>query len=157
MSLHRLTLLAVLLFALGGVLHIFSSDSPRAFWGDGMRRHEGEGSPGRERGEWSYWYRTGQLRERGTYRSFHRVGTWTQWHPNGQIASVGVRVWNEETFASERHGSWTTWHENGDIASQGSYRNGSRAGQWAYWRAEGDRATVDEARSGLYEADRRVD
>ena len=157
MTLRRLTLVAVLVMALAGVLRALQGGPPRGYWGDGVRRWEGEGRPGREKGEWSYWYENGQLRERGRYSAFHRVGEWSQWHANGQRASVGERVWSEEQNASVRHGAWTTWHENGDKASEGVYQFGARTGPWSYWRVVGDRAVLDEARSGRYEADRKVE
>lgn len=157
MTLRRLTLLALAVLALGGVLHALQGGPPRAYWPDGIRRHEGAGRPGRERGVWSYWYRNGQLRERGRYVAFHRAGVWTQWYLNGQIANRGERVRDPEQRASVRHGEWTEWHENGDLASRGVYDRGRRTGHWSFWRVEGDRAVPDEARSGRYEAGRRVE
>ncbi len=157
MTLRRLTLLAFAVLAAGVVLHSFGKTPPRGFWPGGVRRFEGEGRPGYERGLWSYWYRNGQLRERGHYSLFHRVGVWRQWHANGQRASVGERVWSEEAHASLRHGPWATWHENGDLRSQGSYQYGKRVGEWKYWRIEGERTVLDTERSGRYEDDQKVD
>ena len=77
--------------------------------------------------------------------------------PSPSPSSVGERVWSEEQNASVRHGAWTTWHENGDKASEGVYQFGARTGPWSYWRVVGDRAVLDEARSGRYEADRKVE
>ena len=85
------------------------------------------------------------------------MGVWEQWHSNGQRATVGERAWSPEANASVRQGPWTTWHENGDPASEGSYDQGARAGLWSFWRVAGDRTEIDEARSGHYEAGRKVE
>ncbi|MDA1264204.1 MAG: hypothetical protein O2816_03900 [Planctomycetota bacterium] len=157
MTLRLLTLLAIAVVVLGALLTYLRGGPPKAYWPTGTRRHMGEGEVGRERGEWSYWYRSGQLRESGSFKGFHRSGTWTQWYPSGQKASTGERAWSESAKKSVRHGEWTTWFPNGDLASRGSYKAGKRVGVWEFWRLDAEQAVPDPERGGTYEGDLRVE
>lgn len=157
MTLTRLFLLAVLVAALGGVLHAKRGDSGRGYYPSGIRRWQGEGKPGKERGEWSWWYGDGRLREQGEFREFHRVGLWTQWYVNGQIANRGERVWVEEQNASPRHGPWVAWHPSGEKMWEGTFDRGARVGEWSFWKLRDGAAVLDEAKTGRYEAGERVE
>lgn len=157
MTLRRMTLLAFAVLAIGGALNLMRGGPPRAWWPDGIRRQEGRGHDGRERGPWSFWYPDGQLREQGRFQSGHRVGEWTQWHANGQKASTGFRVWDEAGGASLRQGPWTAWFDNGVLQSRGGYELGLRTGAWQTWSRQGDHAVLNEAESGTFVAGEKAE
>lgn len=111
-----------------------------AYHSNGNKRHEGERSrlSGEKKGQWTYWYYLGALREQGAYEAGQRTGMWTQWHVEGERFSHGERRWNPETGGSERVGPWSFWHSNGRKFREGSYdEEGRRKGTWLIWEREG--------------------
>lgn len=46
------------------------------------------------------------------------------------------------------------WHADGSRAWTGTYEEGRREGEWLFWNEDG---SVDEERSGLYAAGKRVE
>lgn len=108
---------------------------------------------GAKTGEWTYWYRDGEIRERGRYRDGRRTGVWSQFHRNGQIHSRGERSWNGETGAAERGGEWVFWYQNGVVESRGRFERGLREGPWSFWTDTGE---PRPAASGTYVAGERA-
>lgn len=52
-----------------------------------------------------------------------------------------------------RHGACERFHPGGGLRAKGSFRAGAMEGEWRFYGEDGE---LDAARSGLYEADRRV-
>jgi antitoxin component YwqK of YwqJK toxin-antitoxin module len=114
------------------------------YYATGVKRAEGERSlfDGEREGVWTFYYETGEPRERGRYEDGKREGRWEQWLYNGQKYSEGMRHWNPETRASERIGPWTFWHTEGALRAEGAYRLAGRAGArphgtWRTWHSNG--------------------
>lgn len=51
------------------------------------------------------------------------------------------------------HGPAREWFPDGRLANEGAYLDGQRDGPWTFWREDG---SIDEERSGLYRAGRKV-
>ncbi|MFT5154523.1 MAG: antitoxin component YwqK of YwqJK toxin-antitoxin module, partial [Planctomycetota bacterium] len=121
-----------------------------ARWPTGIRRMHGPGAPLSEDGQWQYFYRSGQLREQGSYDSARRDGLWTQWFESGQRASSGERSWSAALGRSVRVGMWSFWHENGVLRARGTFKEGTREGEWSYFDNHG---AVDARHDGSYVQD----
>ena len=53
-----------------------------------------------------------------------------------------------------KEGPAIRWSRNGTKIEEGSYRDGKRDGRWTYWKDDG---SIDEARSGVYRNDARIE
>ena len=143
------------LIFLVAVLGSSCESSTSAYHPNGIKRFEGATSRfGEQRqGPWTYWYRNGCMRERGSYTDDQRAGEWTQWHGNGQRYSRGERSWNAQLVRSPRVGSWTFWHPDGGKHSEGRYdERGRRQGRWIFWKPGGEE---DAHLTGEYRDDER--
>jgi antitoxin component YwqK of YwqJK toxin-antitoxin module len=69
------------------------------------------------------------------------------YYGNGQKKTVCEFVDGKKTGHCEQ------WYSDGKPESAGEYADGQREGRWQFWREDG---TLDAARSGLYQAGKRV-
>ena len=69
-------------------------------------------------GEWSCWYRTGQVKSNGSYKDGKEEGEWEYWYSNGQLESKG------KYKNGNREGEWIYLRKIGIIASKVIYKNG---------------------------------
>lgn len=126
---------------------------------------------GRPHGEYTSFHPGGAAWETGRFEHGAKTGTWRAFHENGQLrdesefvsgrAEGVARLWDAEghllretTMHGQAEGSASSWYASGQLESQGSYTNGRREGPWRFWSPDG---TPDEARSGIYATDRKID
>lgn len=108
---------------------------PIKLWSNGKNRQVGEvkvtGIPGRDYyrqvGEWTYWYRNGQIRKKGTFTEGTETGSWKYWYDNGVRKKEGN--YNDR---GERVGPWRYWYKNGLEDEEGTYQNGLPDGHWVF-------------------------
>ena len=67
-------------------------------------------------GEWSCWYRTGQVKSNGSYKDGKEEGEWIFWYENGQMKSKGIYK------DGKQEGKYISWHDNRQIRSNGTYK-----------------------------------
>jgi antitoxin component YwqK of YwqJK toxin-antitoxin module len=65
----------------------------------------GQALGGLREGEWSYFFPSGKLRKRGSYRASRATGQWTLWFESGGLKSRGMYV------DDRRVGSWEHWKD----------------------------------------------
>lgn len=69
----------------------------------------------------------------GTYKDGKQVGDWTMYYGSGQKKSVDHYV------DGIQQGSHIGWYENGQISAKGQYKNGEPDGVWKRWGPDGVR------------------
>ena len=108
---------------------------PIKLWSNGKNRQVGEvkvtGIPGRDYyrqvGEWTYWYRNGQIRKKGTFTEGTETGSWKYWYDNGVPRKEG-----DYNDRGEKVGLWNYWYDNGLKDEEGSYQDGLPDGHWEF-------------------------
>lgn len=109
------------------------ASTPIMFWSNDQYRQIGPvrvtGIPGRSYymkvGLWTYWYRNGQMRKKGTFSEGTESGWWEYWYDNGIRRKKGA--YNDE---GEEVGHWKYWYENGLTEQEGDYQDGLPDGHW---------------------------
>ena len=117
-------------------------------------------------GEWTYFYRTGVVKAKGSYENGQKVGKWVYYYADGKKEQEG-------TFKENKlSGNWTWYYQNGQVKrkefynrkellegtvfeydslgnemTRGDYYNGLREGEWYYH--VGDYKEVGEFTLGL--------
>lgn len=90
------------------------------------------GIPGRgyymQTGDWTYWYRNGQMRQKGTFTEGTETGWWEYWHDNGIRRKEGA--YNEK---GKEVGPWKYRYKNGLKEKEGSYKTGRPDGHWVLY------------------------
>ena len=87
---------------------------------------------GKEEGNWRYWYKSGQLKQEGSFINGIKEGNWSYWHERGQLAQESNYV-NGKT-----EGLYRTWYESGQPKEEGNYVNGEREGINRWWHDNGE-------------------
>ena len=73
---------------------------------------------GVEDGPWEYYYKNGQLEEKGTYKNKKRNGPWETYHDNGQLKEKG-------TYKDDNlDGPEEFYYENGQLKEKTFYKDG---------------------------------
>ena len=75
-------------------------------------------------GDYTKFYRSHQMAEKGVFDNGLKVGVWKQWHENGGLQQY--EVW-ENGF---KNGRFLTFDPNGTIMIEGSYRNNLKSDRW---------------------------
>ena len=82
-------------------------------------------------GPWTWYYRSGQLEEKGTYREGQKIGKWVKYYDNGQPKEEGDFV------NGERDGEWVWHYENGQLKERGHFKSGKRDGALVSYYEDG--------------------
>ena len=89
-------------------------------------------------GPYKYYFKNGQLSQKGNYKEGFQDGLWVDYHENGNLNCEGSykpngeRNWNPNIGI--KHGLWKWYYENGQLESEGEYKNGLKDGNWEfYW------------------------
>lgn len=142
----------------------------RSWYEDGRPRLEGSYLHGQKHGSWTSWYPNGTIEQRREFRSGVPEGYWFQNHRNGVLRTsttyVGGRARGETLLQTadavklragfiEANGRerWTKWFPWGAVECEIEMQDGTLDGPCSFWRDDGQ---LDEVRSGLYRAGKRV-
>lgn len=136
------------------------------YYDNGAKKAEGQIKNGKERGEWTYWYESGQveavqnytegaldgpvkwyypdgkLKKEGAYKENLSNGDWTFYYPSGQVQSKGTIV-NDQMA-----GQWVEYDENGQKTTEGNYEQGLPNGKWTYFFPNGNVEATGELKAG---------
>lgn len=82
-------------------------------------------------GEWSTFYPTGTVEQRGTYTNGRKDGMWTSFAVTGEKTAEGEFVGGLE------QGQWTFWNIDTLTRAEGVYVLGKRDGVWLDYSPEG--------------------
>jgi len=72
------------------------------------------------------YYDTGEKRYEGTFREGQLIGQWTEYYRSGQIKATGAAAgsrFGRNSFTPSRTGPWVTYFENGNLDLEGTYRD----------------------------------
>jgi antitoxin component YwqK of YwqJK toxin-antitoxin module len=97
------------------------------------KQAEGGYENGRKEGLWSYWYKTGQLMQRGSYKADMAEGPWVSYLANGELESHGYY------FNDKKSGFWVLGYGKG-IQSKGNYCEDQRVGVWHIGSPDGQKS-----------------
>jgi antitoxin component YwqK of YwqJK toxin-antitoxin module len=86
---------------------------------------------GKEAGEWTKYYETGNLRERKTFENGRKTGELIAWWPNGN-KQLHYRFFNDEY-----EGTCREWNEAGKLVKEMNYKAGHEAGPQQSWYDNG--------------------
>ena len=91
-------------------------------------------------GEWSFYYKNGQLKAQGSFKESSgteldslgipnemRVGLWRFWHNNGQLSSKLTYI------DGKVEGMRRDWYDNGQLRIENNYVNGKVEGVFRNW------------------------
>ncbi len=105
---------------------------------------------GRKQDLWKEYYRTGELKTKGSYRDNLKVGNWVYYYINGEIEQKGDylkglandiwtwfhnngQIWREEEYLfGKEHGSSVEYNDIGVLVAKGDYVGGLKDGKWFY-------------------------
>ena len=90
------------------------------------------GEPVKE-GPFEIYRAEGTLMMKGEYHNGKQTGEWTMWYDSGQKASI------DHYKDGVQDGQHIGWYSNGKISAMGQYRDGKREGVWKRWDAQGFR------------------
>ncbi len=115
---------------------------------------------GKKEGKWIDYYRTGKMKDKGSYSNNKREGKWTFYFPEGGIEQIGyynsgfedgqwIRYHNngnifveESYYRGKEDGYYTEYDEDGNIITEGDFLEGEKEGKWLLeindLRAEGE-------------------
>ncbi|MEO6597684.1 MAG: redoxin family protein [Planctomycetota bacterium] len=101
-------------------------------WANGLTKREGLVEDGIQKGDWAFYYESGQRRAKGRYENDHQVGPWTYYYENG------VAEWSG-TFdsAGRRTGEWTFNFPDDTLRARGNYIEDSEDGAWEFFGPDG--------------------
>ena len=77
-------------------------------------------------GEYTKYYQTNQLAEKGSFKGGLKKGVWSSWYKNGQLATT--EYWKN----GKLNGRNIFYDSIGNIVSIGTYKNNKRSGTWLY-------------------------
>lgn len=101
-------------------------------------------------GEWKYFYSSGSIKSKGTYKDNRRIGPWKYYYSNGKLEQKGLfkkgvpnGEWNfyfesgaikrEEIFRlGQEEGECVEYDFDGNIIARGEYIEGLKEGGWFY-------------------------
>jgi antitoxin component YwqK of YwqJK toxin-antitoxin module len=99
---------------------------------DGKLSGEGEYAPdGRRHGPWTFYFRNGQVKAKGSYRSGQLDGAWIWYRESGGLLQQGAFV------DGAQDGRWRRRHHTGKLLDEGTYAMGKKTGQWVTYGKDG--------------------
>ena len=105
---------------------------------------------GRKQGPWKWFYETGQLKAKGSYKDNLKVGNWEYYYMDGEIEQSGSylrglpdglwtwlyengQTWREEEYVmGEEDGPSIEYSDSGSVIAKGSYIEGLKEGFWEF-------------------------
>lgn len=131
----RNILVLALIFAITGP--VFGQDTDTVYYDNGQVKFIGSYNAQNEpHGEWTTYYRNGQIERQGVYSKGHPTGTWKEYYDNGQLkAQLAFLLRGNETV---KNGNYVMYHENGKVAVKGRYISGRKVGKWIKYDEEGN-------------------
>jgi len=94
-------------------------------------------------GDYAVFYRSKNLKEKGTFDKGLKEGTWKSWYPNGEIASR--TNWKKGRL----HGVKITYSETGKLLSIDHYKKGKLHGTSEQFDADGTSVTAQQYKKGI--------
>ena len=90
------------------------------FTGEVTGRGLGQIKNGNKEGPWEFYYKNGQVEEKGDYKNGKREGPWVYYLDNGQLGSKG------DYKNGKREGPWVDYNRDGTVDEEntGTYKNG---------------------------------
>ncbi|MBO76245.1 MAG: hypothetical protein CME17_02335 [Gemmatimonadetes bacterium] len=79
---------------------------------------------GKKDGPFESYYRSGQLKEKGTYRDGELEGLCEEYYKNGQLSEKVIYK------DGEPHGPFEAYSKNGQLYGRGTYNMGEECGEW---------------------------
>ena len=98
---------------------------------------------GKKDGPFESYYRSGQLKEKGTYRDGELEGLCEEYYKNGQLSEKGTYK------DGEPHGPFEGYSKNGQLEWKGTYNMGEECGEWI---EDGETVTYDPCPPDLEDA-----
>ncbi len=89
-------------------------------------------------GSYTFYYETGSVRSKTTYKNGLQDGEFAAWYPNNQREVVGNYV------DGKQHGKWSWWHENGMRKAIANYEQGHLIEAPMAWNDQGMRVEATE-------------
>ena len=107
-------------------------------------------------GNWTFYYKTGQQWQEGSWKDGIPTGEHVKWYPNGNTKTILTYVdgglegpitkWfedgqvKEEAFyyAGKLDSSYSSWYSNGSKKEEGDYFRGIQNGHWTFWHENGE-------------------
>ena len=90
------------------------------FTGEIFGLENGRFKNGELEGFWKYYYKDGQLRNKGNYKDGKKDGLWETYYEDGKLSS------NRNYKNGKKDGLWETYYENGQLKTKGNYKDGIR-------------------------------
>ncbi len=112
------------------------------FYDSGEVKEKGEYRSGSKEGTWELMYETGETQREEIFVDNKSNGTSTEYHPNGNKKSEGEKVNGRES------GGWTYWHDNGTKKKEGVWKDGEPDGEWLEYDAEGNKTQIRQYKFG---------
>ncbi|NUY79258.1 hypothetical protein HUK80_00005 [Flavobacterium sp. MAH-1] len=96
------------------------------FWFRGGAIHSAKGGAAGELldQEYSKFYHSNQLAEKGNFNKGLQTGRWKSWYENGNLQST--QYWNNGL----RSGMYMLYDQNGNLSEKGNYKRGEKHGAW---------------------------
>lgn len=88
------------------------------YYDSGVIKERGTFKNGQKNGVWIKWFENGQMQDSAYYEKGNLAKTRFMWHPNGQLQLESF--WGKP---DDRIGKWTRWYSNGQIESITNFNN----------------------------------
>ena len=85
-----------------------------------------------EKGEWTYYFETGEIEAAGLFKNGLKTGIWTYYHKNGLTAATGSYE------KGLRIGDWVYYHDNGQVSQEGTLIEDQKDGYWKLFYPSGE-------------------
>jgi len=107
-------------------------------------------------GNWTFYYKTGQQWQEGSWKDGIPSGEHVKWYPNGNTKTIltyesgelqgPITKWFEDGQVKEEafynfgklDSSYSTWYSNGSKKEEGDYFRGIQNGHWTFWHENGE-------------------
>lgn len=102
---------------------------------------------GNKRGEWTFYYETGEIRSKGLYSENEREGLWKFYYKDGKTEQIG------EYKKGKYDGTWKWYFQDGSLAREESYYRGREEGEVFEYDEYGNEIVKGTYFDGLKEGD----
>lgn len=99
------------------------------------------------RGDWKYYYITGELKGEGAYKDGVKDGLWVYYHINGELEQKG------KYSKGKPSGDWKWYYANGQLEREEGFRGGLRDGMVVEYDTIGNVMTRGEYLDGMREGE----